>query len=131
TGSDTTDLGQTDLLDSVCSTLKKAGQDHLIEILHGLSEVSRDKLLERLYQIQWNERFNPGPTPALTKVVASRVISLDERRIRAKELLSLGELAYKSGEVSALMVAAGQGTRLGLDAPKGCYQLGTVTGRTI
>ncbi len=36
-----------------------------------------------------------------------------------------------AGRVAAIVVAGGQGTRLGFDQPKGLYPLGPVTGRTL
>lgn len=50
--------------------------------------------------------------------------SLDDARRR-------GEEALKRGEVAAILVAGGQGTRLGFDKPKGMYPVGPVSGRTL
>jgi UDP-N-acetylglucosamine/UDP-N-acetylgalactosamine diphosphorylase len=51
--------------------------------------------------------------------------ALHERaRARGVELL-------EGGAVAALVVAGGQGTRLGFDGPKGAFPLGPVSGRTL
>jgi len=42
-----------------------------------------------------------------------------------------GEEALKNGEVGAVIVAGGQGTRLGFDQPKGMFPIGPVSGRTL
>lgn len=42
-----------------------------------------------------------------------------------------GERALRDGRVAALLVAGGQGTRLGYDGPKGAYPLGPVSGRSL
>ena len=41
-----------------------------------------------------------------------------------------GEQALRGGEIGAILVAGGQGTRLGFDRPKGQYPIGPVSGRT-
>ena len=42
-----------------------------------------------------------------------------------------GEALLRAGRVAVLVVAGGQGTRLGFDAPKGVFPLGPATGRTL
>ncbi len=42
-----------------------------------------------------------------------------------------GEEALRNGELGAVIVAGGQGTRLGFDQPKGMFPIGPVSGRTL
>jgi UDP-N-acetylglucosamine/UDP-N-acetylgalactosamine diphosphorylase len=42
-----------------------------------------------------------------------------------------GEEALRLGEVAVLLVAGGQGSRLGFDHPKGMFPVGPVTGKTL
>ena len=42
-----------------------------------------------------------------------------------------GEAALSRGEVAALLVAGGQGSRLGFDKPKGMFPVGPVSGATL
>jgi len=42
-----------------------------------------------------------------------------------------GEEALRAGRVGALLVAGGQGTRLGFDHPKGMYSIGPVSGASL
>jgi UDP-N-acetylglucosamine/UDP-N-acetylgalactosamine diphosphorylase len=44
---------------------------------------------------------------------------------------SAGEEALRRGEVAMLLVAGGQGTRLGFDLPKGMFPIGPVSGRSL
>ncbi|MEX0792403.1 MAG: UDPGP type 1 family protein, partial [Pirellulaceae bacterium] len=45
--------------------------------------------------------------------------------------LAAGEALLKDGKVAAILVAGGQGTRLGFDHPKGMFPLGPVSGQTL
>ncbi len=42
-----------------------------------------------------------------------------------------GQKSLAAGEVGAVLVAGGQGTRLGFDAPKGMFPIGPVSGATL
>lgn len=42
-----------------------------------------------------------------------------------------GEAALAAGQVACVLVAGGQGTRLGFDQPKGMFPIGPVSGRTL
>jgi UDP-N-acetylglucosamine/UDP-N-acetylgalactosamine diphosphorylase len=47
------------------------------------------------------------------------------------EDIAEGEAALRRGSVAVVIVAGGQGTRLGFEGPKGCYPIGPVTERTL
>ena len=53
------------------------------------------------------------------------------QRGRSKRPRRRGEAALAAGEVAAVLVAGGQGTRLGFDQPKGMFEIGPVSGRTL
>jgi UDP-N-acetylglucosamine/UDP-N-acetylgalactosamine diphosphorylase len=49
----------------------------------------------------------------------------------AADAIAVGEAALRRGEVAALVVAGGQGTRLGATVPKGLMAVGPVSGATL
>lgn len=48
-----------------------------------------------------------------------------------RDAARLGEAALREGKVGAILVAGGQGTRLGFPHPKGMFAIGTVSGKTL
>lgn len=48
-----------------------------------------------------------------------------------KKARQRGQELIASGKVAAMVVAGGQGTRLGFDAPKGAFPIGPVSGKTL
>ncbi len=116
---------------AVADLLARHGQSHLLSEVGGLDPATRDGFLARLMEIDWAEFAHPAEPPAAGQVGASRVVTMDERVQRHAQLTAAGETAYRAGQVAVLMVAGGQGTRLGTSAPKGCFQLAPHSGKSI
>jgi UDP-N-acetylglucosamine/UDP-N-acetylgalactosamine diphosphorylase len=116
---------------ALADQLNRHGQDHLLADLGGLDAAARDAFLARLAEVDWEELKRPAAPPAIGEVGPSRVVAFAERAKRQAELERLGEAAYRAGRVAVLMVAGGQGTRLGSSAPKGCFRVGPLSGKSI
>jgi len=54
-----------------------------------------------------------------------------ESRFSTAQAKAAGEQALRDGKVGAILVAGGQGTRLGFDHPKGMYPIGPVSNATL
>ena len=54
-----------------------------------------------------------------------------DRAEKAAAARERGRKALAAGEVGIVLVAGGQGTRLGFDRPKGTYEIGPVSGATL
>jgi UDP-N-acetylglucosamine/UDP-N-acetylgalactosamine diphosphorylase len=68
------------------------------------------------------------------KLEPPTVEALPERggdRARWTEARERGEALLREGRVALMVVAGGQGTRLGFEGPKGLFPLGPVSGRTL
>src|SRR5205823_3148475 len=68
------------------------------------------------------------PVPAAERIQPVAVARLDpgDRTTRQR-----GEDALRGGQVAALVVAGGQGTRLGFDHPKGMFPIGPISGKSL
>lgn len=115
----------------IASLLDATGQSHLLDGLDQLEPAARDAYLTRLAAIDWDELAHEADHTVTGEVGPSRVLTLAERQERHAELVEAGEAAYRAGRVAVLMVAGGQGTRLGFNGPKGCFQAGAHSGKSI
>ena len=116
---------------ALAETLARNGQLHLLDGIDELAPGRRDRFLARLGEIDWDELARPLAPPVLGDVEQARVLSLDERAHRSEELQAAGEAIYRAGGVAVLMVAGGEGTRLGFPGPKGSFPLAPHSGKTI
>ncbi|CAN5598809.1 UDPGP type 1 family protein [soil metagenome] len=123
--------------------LARHGQDHLLRWWDELDEPQRSTLAEQIEQIdlerlsdlvtrlvQDEEESSPDPS-RVDSVEVARLPQTDAGRVARRRAIEVGESALASGEVAALLVAGGQGTRLGFDGPKGTYAIGPVSGASL
>ncbi len=116
---------------ALADKLTQCGQAHLLADIAALNDHVRQKYLERLQAINWDELQRDEVQAVSGAVQASHIITRAQCEADKNELQQRGEAAYRAGHVAVLMVAGGQGTRLGSDAPKGCYQISPHSGKSI
>jgi UDP-N-acetylglucosamine/UDP-N-acetylgalactosamine diphosphorylase len=116
--------------------LQEHGQDHLVAEIERLSDAERANLIRELEGIDLKqlrdlyarreqkdalperERIQPLPEPVISK----------QQRLDFEEG---GHLALQNSEVAYLIVAGGQGTRLGFDQPKGMFPIGPLSKKSL
>ena len=107
--------------------LEKYGQTHLLKYYNELSEESQKKLLNQISNIDFSLLSlldNKEHKIEKGKLEPLGAITTDEIEKRKDEFLTAGLDAIKKGKVGAVLLAGGQGTRLGLDKPKGMLNVG-------
>lgn len=122
--------------DDLRQRLARHGQDHLIDLLHRLNDADRAELLRELERIDLSElltlfekRDRKDALPERPRITALPNPALSPADISA--FRTRGEEAFRRGEVAFLVVAGGQGTRLGFDLPKGMFPIGPVSKKSL
>ena len=129
--------------DELEARLKPFGQTHLLQFWDELDVAARAQLAAQIAAINWEQiqslyqqgagtrdwaalarRATPPPALRLTDRKAGGRFSAADARKCAAEALS-------AGTVGVLLVAGGQGSRLGFEHPKGMYKIGPVSGASL
>ena len=108
--------------------LETKGQTQLLKYYDELDEAGKAKLLDAIENLNWDfEDSLANPVDLTGKGRDIRPISgmrNAEVEARKAELEAIGVEAIKAGKVAAVLLAGGMGTRLGVDGPKGAYDIG-------
>lgn len=107
--------------------LNEYNQNHVLEFYEKLSEVEKENLLRQIaatdFEIIKNSRENMHSE--IKGVISPiSVMTVDEINNSFDTYEERGLEAIKAGEVAAVLLAGGMGTRLGSNNPKGMYDIG-------
>ncbi len=117
-------------IDEIQGTLKKYGQEHLIKQYEKLNEEKRKLFLEQLESVDFELIQNLYNTTNKEKKNNKDEITpieyLDKYKLydEYKRYENIGIKAIKEGKLAVVTMAGGQGTRLGHNGPKGTYDIG-------
>lgn len=118
--------------------LEKEGQSHVLRFWDKLDTARREELVSQIKGLDFASiarmrsllssreagEASPQPfAPAPVEVVCEGELSRQARET--------GNEAISKGKVAVVLVAGGQGSRLGFDGPKGAYKIGPVSGKPL
>lgn len=121
------------LPDDLRRRLERTGQDHLVVAWERHDLAARQTLLTELKQLDLEQlrvlyqmRDATIQLPGPDQIAPPPLAAVDDQACRMD-----GEHALRRGEVAVLMVAGGQGSRLGFEHPKGMFPVGPVSGKSL
>lgn len=130
-----------DRLDKQRKRFEAADQAHVLRFWDELGENEQLQLLEQLEAVDLElmarlaKMFEAdGSEDAAPELLPPGTFPLQrnsEQEGEATRAIARGEEALRAGQVGYVIVAGGQGSRLGLDGPKGLFPVGPVTGRVL
>jgi UDP-N-acetylglucosamine/UDP-N-acetylgalactosamine diphosphorylase len=125
----------------ICAEAEKYGQGHLLEHASQLLPEQRDQYRSELGRLDFarlrelfvkaSDSICPLDFNRIEAPVILRAPRTEAEVAREKEARHIGESALRQGKIAIILVAGGQGTRLGHPGPKGTYPIGPVTGRSL
>ncbi len=110
--------------------LKKYGQEHLLNFYDTLEEKKQKRLLEQIEGIDFeliNSLYNKTKNENIHEEVDVKPIEfIDKYKLNGdyKYYEEIGKKAIREGKLAAVTMAGGQGTRLGHNGPKGTFDIG-------
>lgn len=114
-------------LEQAKEKLAKYGQQHVLKYYDELSEAEKQALLSQIESTDMSilqaclHREELTQKGVITPLAAMQLDEIEENR---ESFVKTGLEAIRSGEVGAVLLAGGMGTRLGSDDPKGMYNVG-------
>ena len=109
------------------NTLKRIGQEQILRYWGELNESEKKSWEAQVRGTDWSVLENlahPENLSGKGKIEPISGLRAKEIEARREEFFALGKEAIKKGKVGAVLLAGGQGTRLGTDAPKGTFDIG-------
>lgn len=124
--------------DDMINKLEKYGQQHVINAYERANDVTKEKILaqveridfdklKELYQMTQTEvKMEESQIEPLPYVDASK-LSEEEK----KQYIEIGERIIREGKHAVVTMAGGQGTRLGHNGPKGTFDIGLSSHKSL
>lgn len=106
--------------------LSEKNQLHLLKYIDELSSEEQNTLFSQIENIDWDflDSLNRADEAVESKIEPLSALSINAIKANEAEYKNAGISAIKDGKLALLLLAGGQGTRLGHDKPKGTFNMG-------
>ena len=117
-------------LDEIKYKLKKYGQEHLLNFYDTLDEKKQKRLVEQIEGIDFDlinslySKTKNGVNIEYSNITPINFIDKYKLNDKYKYYEEIGKKAIKAGKLACVTMAGGQGTRLGHKGPKGTFDIG-------
>lgn len=114
-------------LTEIKQKLSKYNQEHLLRFYDELDKEQQQELLSSIARTDFDvlvQAQNLPKKPERGVITPIKSMELPQIEARESEYREVGIKSLQRGEVAALLLAGGMGTRLGSDEPKGVYDIG-------
>ncbi|MBP5430961.1 UDPGP type 1 family protein [Ruminococcus sp.] len=110
------------------SIITEYGQEHLLQYYDELSDEEKNELLKQIELIDFSVLENLDADKNITEgrgtFAPLGAVTIGDIESNSKDYIQTGVEAIKAGKAAAVLLAGGQGTRLGFDKPKGMFNIG-------
>lgn len=117
--------------------LSRLGQTHLLLGWDQLDNAARENLINQIRLVDfdlvdslWKSRTKTASGTS-NPLEAPRFFDPYKNPDQARSCAEAGNRALSQGKVACVLVAGGQGTRLGATVPKGCLSVGPISGKSL
>ena len=126
-------------IEAIRALLHRWDQAHLLRFWDDLGPRQREELIGDLLRVDFEQVARLIPTHVQgvpdaapkDRIDPAPVITAEPGSQRHREAAARGAALIAAGKVAALVVAGGQGSRLGFDGPKGMYPISPVRNKTL
>lgn len=112
------------MLQKAIARLSACNQTHLIDYLNALAPEAQAVLAEQIAELDFSVLKAENASEARGRFAPLYATTLAEIAQNRERFTAAGLEAIRAGKVGAVMLAGGQGTRLGFDKPKGTFNVG-------
>ena len=102
-------------------------QEHIMKYFDELNEEEKEELLKQIEITDFSVLSNlDGNKENIARGTFEPLgaVTIDDISANSSEYIAIGTEAIKAGKAAAVLLAGGQGTRLGFDKPKGMFKIG-------